>query len=43
MGIGVFALICAALMSPIAIIGIWHNDPPKMEEKVVHFPYPREL
>ena len=43
MNIGTFALICAALMSPIAVIGIWHNEPPKKEEKTIRYPYPKEL
>ena len=43
MNIGVFALIMAALMSPIAVIGIKYNEPPKREEKKIRYPYPREL
>ena len=43
MNIGIFALIMAALMSPIAVIGIKYNEPPKREEKKIRYPYPREL
>lgn len=43
MGIGVFALICAAAMSPIALIGLKYNKPPERKEKPLSYPYPREL
>lgn len=43
MNLGIFALICAALMSPVAIIGIKYNKPPVKQEKAVIYPYPREL
>ena len=43
MGIGVFALICAAAMSPFALIGVWYNKPPERKEKPLSYPYPREL
>ena len=43
MNIGTFALLCAALMSPIAIIGIRYNEPPKKQEKKIKYPYPKEL
>lgn len=43
MNIGIFALVCAAFMSPIALIGIRYNKPPEKESKSVTYPYPREL
>ena len=43
MNIGTFALICAALMAPIAVMGIKYNKPPERKEKPVRFPYPEEL
>ena len=43
MNLGIFALICAALMAPIALIGIKYNKPPQKTEKAVRYPYPREL
>lgn len=43
MGIGIFALICAALMAPIAVVGIRYNGPPVLEEKKIRYPYPEEL
>ena len=43
MGIGIFALLCAAVMAPIALIGIRYNKPPERKEKPVRYPYPREL
>ena len=43
MGIGVFALICCALMAPIAIAGIRYDRPPVLEEKKIRYPYPEEL
>lgn len=43
MNIGIFALILAAAMSPIALIGIRYNKPPEKKEKQIVYPYPREL
>ena len=43
MGIGIFALICAAIMSPIALLGIKYNRPPERKEKRIRYPYPKEL
>ena len=43
MNIGVFALICAAAMLPIALLGLRYNEPPKREEKPLRYSYPREL
>lgn len=43
MNIGTFAVIISVLMSPIAIAGIWYNEPPKKQEKKIKYPYPKEL
>lgn len=43
MGIGVFALICAAIMAPFALMGIRYNKPPEKKEKQIVYPYPKEL